>query len=710
MKLVNINKQYKKNVVFENLNIEFTTCGIYAITGLSGSGKTTLFNILYGIDNDYSGDYYIGNKLVKKTNLINEYNDNLSMVFQDTKLLDNLNVAENLELANKYDTNIDELLSEFNILNLKEEPIKYLSGGEKQRVAIIRAIMNNPRYILLDEPTSALDDNNTNFIISKLQELAKDTIIIVITHDERLSVHADYLYKLENKNIVKLDNNKITGKKVSLKQSKKNKNSLLKISFKNFKANKKSLLPTAMAILIATMFLTLICLNVVPKMITEVSNYLETGDTTTVYVNDNFEGTLDREPFTDEEVEGVTNAAGSDAQIIYQDITGMIGIYGDTGGYTVTESYLEYMEVEPSDPNYDVAMNEPLTMSTNVSSYNGTNNTYAVDPEQIIGDLPTSYNEVIVPTVLVEIICETKDYNSVIGEEITLDFYIMEALTDEEREQLAIEDAKNGTVTQNDQIDASHTFTITGVYDPLQDDHSKNTNFEANAEQAAKNDEYYDGFHLYNMNIYTYIPPFKELDSSEQQIVVDYINYTTIGEYEIEDFESGTMTFEITLPGNEEENATVINDITNSVNSEETTVSTSEYTRVNLMFNVGIFLLIFIFGAALISIILVCLNLMNLKTRRDEFAKYYLIGFKNSKIISSLTLELLYLNIIVVPVGIILALITYIKLNQDTFITNFAFIVVFVALLVFIMNLLVMLWYFWANRRKKILKNLREAK
>lgn len=703
MKLVNVVKKYKKNVVFDNLNLEFNKAGIYIITGRSGSGKTTLFNMLYGIDTNFSGEYYIGEQNIKKTNLVNQYNDNIAMVFQDTKLIDNLTVIKNLEIANKYDTNIEELLTEFNILDLKDEKVKFLSGGEKQRVAIIRSILNNPSYILLDEPTSALDDNNTEFIVSTLKKLSIDKVIIIITHDERLSVHANYLYKLENNNITKVDDNEIIGIEVEIKKVKKNKNSLLPISLTNLIVNKKTLIPTGAAIFVATILLTLICLKTVPNMIEEVKEYIQTGPTTEINYHPYDEKTMQPIEMSEAQIQEVEAILPEGSSISYSDIVEYLSIFGTTKA-VVQEEILYAIGFEPGDKEFDNALDQPLNLHTSVQPYGD-----ASTIDNLIGEYPTNKNEIIVPTEYVIAKYNTTNYQSVIGEEVELTFEYSYVYTEEEYIKLEAEAMANGTEVETAPVEYfSRTFTITGVYTNAYPSTNQKDNFMRNYEQMISTPEEFAGFDI-SFNLYTHVDPFMELSSSDQQKVVEYQSYVRTEEYEVSDFETGITGFHVALPGDKDSNSAIINELNNS-SLETSQIYAFETTKETILLQIGIFLAIFAFGAIMISIVLICLNLMNLKARRDEFAKYYLIGLTNHKIINSFALELTYLNIILVPTAMFLTIFIYKAINPTMLLSNLLFSILFIIFSIIIMNLCVVLWFKFANRRKKILKNLREAK
>ena len=207
LNLNNITKRYGEKVIFKNMNIQFdNTNEINGIIGKSGSGKSTLFNILFGLDTDYEGTYKIENKDVKSFNN-NQWDkirkEDIHIVFQDFKLIDNFTVLENLLLTLNCKEDIARsALKKLDILKLENTKVKNISGGEKQRLALARAIIGNPKVLLLDEPTGNLDDVHANMIMECIQSLKNERMMIfIVTHDHRIIDYCDNIYILENHNI-----------------------------------------------------------------------------------------------------------------------------------------------------------------------------------------------------------------------------------------------------------------------------------------------------------------------------------------------------------------------------------------------------------------------------------------------------------------------------------------------------------------------------
>ncbi len=179
---------------------------------MSGAGKSTLLNILGLIDFKFSGDYYLDGVLInnlKKNELTKFRNKKISYIFQAYNLINNLTVYDNLTLPllyndtkynEEYIRKIDDVLRELNILYLKDNKASILSGGEKQRVSIARAILMDTEIVIADEPTGNLDKENKNILLSyfKLLKEKYGKTIIIVTHDDDMLELADKKYILSN--------------------------------------------------------------------------------------------------------------------------------------------------------------------------------------------------------------------------------------------------------------------------------------------------------------------------------------------------------------------------------------------------------------------------------------------------------------------------------------------------------------------------------
>lgn len=207
LKISNLNKKYKEKIVLDSvtLNVEDSN-KIYSLIGESGTGKSTLFNILFGLDQEYEGEYTLFNQNAKEYSLdtwARLRESKIGLVFQDYKLLEDFTVFENLKLAsNASDSDIESIMKELDIFDLKSNFCFELSGGQKQRVALARAAIKNPKILLLDEPTGNLDGLTSQLVFKYLQKLRNRGILIFyITHDRELANLADVVYEIKEKTI-----------------------------------------------------------------------------------------------------------------------------------------------------------------------------------------------------------------------------------------------------------------------------------------------------------------------------------------------------------------------------------------------------------------------------------------------------------------------------------------------------------------------------
>jgi len=202
LKLKNIKKNYYlgDNVVkaLKGITLEFRKSEFVAILGPSGCGKTTLLNIIGGLDKYSSGDLLINGK---STKYYTDYdwdtyrNHSIGFVFQNYNLIPHQTVLNNVELAltlsgiskKERKRRAIEALEKVGLGDQLYKKPNQLSGGQMQRVAIARAIVNNPEIILADEPTGALDSETSKQIMEILKEIAKDHLIIMVTHNPDLA-------------------------------------------------------------------------------------------------------------------------------------------------------------------------------------------------------------------------------------------------------------------------------------------------------------------------------------------------------------------------------------------------------------------------------------------------------------------------------------------------------------------------------------------
>ena len=181
--------------VLKDINLQIDKGSIITIKGPSGSGKSTLLSIIGTLDNADSGELLIsGISIQENTNVDKLRNKSIGFVFQFHNLISELTLEENVSLPKmiaKEQWDKDELIELFEYFDLKDRMNSFpndLSGGEKQRVAVMRAVINNPSIIIADEPTGNLDKENALKMMSLFQKLntEKKLTIIIATHDENV--------------------------------------------------------------------------------------------------------------------------------------------------------------------------------------------------------------------------------------------------------------------------------------------------------------------------------------------------------------------------------------------------------------------------------------------------------------------------------------------------------------------------------------------
>jgi len=216
IQLSNLNKFFdnsKKINVLKKINYSFKKGKIYSLMGPSGSGKSTLLNILSLIDRPSSGSVVFENKQINFNN--QKDNDTLrskkiGIIYQQDNLLPDFTALENIYLAslaagNSKNLSINkakDLLKKVGLSNRSHHYPSELSGGEKQRVSIARAVVNDPQILLADEPTGSLDNNTAKIIFEILKkQLNSNRLIIFATHNRFFANKADCLLEIVNGNI-----------------------------------------------------------------------------------------------------------------------------------------------------------------------------------------------------------------------------------------------------------------------------------------------------------------------------------------------------------------------------------------------------------------------------------------------------------------------------------------------------------------------------
>mgnify|MGYP005766302023 CR=1 FL=1 len=181
------------------------------IMGASGSGKTTLLNCISTIDTVSAGHIYLnGNDVTEigENQIARFRRENLGFVFQDFNLLDTLTISENIALAltinkvpaEQIDNRVHDMAKKLNIMDILNKYPYQVSGGQKQRCACARAIINNPKLILADEPTGSLDSNSSQMLLSTIQNINIElsSTILMVTHDAFSASYANRILFLRD--------------------------------------------------------------------------------------------------------------------------------------------------------------------------------------------------------------------------------------------------------------------------------------------------------------------------------------------------------------------------------------------------------------------------------------------------------------------------------------------------------------------------------
>ncbi len=202
-------------IIFENLSFEIKKGDFVSITGPSGSGKTTLLNIISTLDSKYSGVVlFMGTDISKmKEEEKNKMRlKEIGFVFQFDSLLEDFNIIENIEmpaliLNNKKSIKKGmELLKKWGMEDKAYKKPQELSGGEKQRTAILRAIRNNPSVIIADEPTGNLDHETAIKVMNDFKKLNEEgSTVVMVTHNMELArIFSDKIYSLSKTELIKI--------------------------------------------------------------------------------------------------------------------------------------------------------------------------------------------------------------------------------------------------------------------------------------------------------------------------------------------------------------------------------------------------------------------------------------------------------------------------------------------------------------------------
>ena len=243
-----INKNEKKYVL-KDISLSFPETGLISILGKSGCGKSTLLNLIGGLDKTSEGAvYYKGDNIAKykEKQLVAFRKSEISYIFQHYHLLESQTALYNIMLpcllnGDSFKIAKEKALSlidKFSInKDLLDKPCSKLSGGEKERIAIMRAFINKPKVILADEPTGALDKDNALLVMESLKEASKTSLVIMVTHNEELARrYSDRIIHMKDGRVIQDEKIKlINGKRhIEAEETKSNPNWYGKIITHNF--------------------------------------------------------------------------------------------------------------------------------------------------------------------------------------------------------------------------------------------------------------------------------------------------------------------------------------------------------------------------------------------------------------------------------------------------------------------------------------------
>lgn len=201
--------------VLSDITLQVRPSSVTSIVGASGSGKSTLLHILGGLDRPDKGQVLYDNKPIFDMNdeeLAGFRNKNIGFIFQFHHLLPEFTALENVfmpalirqESLDQIKENAHRLLSRLGLSHRTDHRPSQLSGGEQQRVAVARALMNNPGFILADEPTGNLDKKNTRSLLELLFEIRDEehVALVMVTHDSDIAAKADHVFELSDGRLV----------------------------------------------------------------------------------------------------------------------------------------------------------------------------------------------------------------------------------------------------------------------------------------------------------------------------------------------------------------------------------------------------------------------------------------------------------------------------------------------------------------------------
>jgi len=212
----NLSKKYGEQEVLKGVSLELESKKIISIMGKSGAGKSTLLGIMAGLIRPDSGQVEFDGRDIgglSEDELADFRMKNVGIVFQDFRLIPSLSVADNILIAafprndiskNEKIERMESLADSVGLKDMLHKKTDLLSGGEKQRVAIARSLINKPAFVLADEPTGNLDEKTSDSILELFASLHKDidTTFVIVTHDEDVAAVTQKTYRMTDGRLV----------------------------------------------------------------------------------------------------------------------------------------------------------------------------------------------------------------------------------------------------------------------------------------------------------------------------------------------------------------------------------------------------------------------------------------------------------------------------------------------------------------------------
>ncbi len=246
IQLIHLEKSYPEGKgqtrILKDLSFSFGRKGLTSLLGNSGSGKTTLLNILSTLDTDYQGQYLfqgVDTRTFSEEEKDFFRNQRIGFVFQESRLLEDFTVEENILLvANEKDSTLlkkrmENLLARVHLRGKEKKKAKDLSGGEKQRVSIVRALINDPEILLADEPTGSLDLENGIEVMDILKEIGKDRLVLLVTHNQELAKsYSDRILSIQDGKVEEVQKEESDAEEEDGKEKKKERKGRFSFSFR----------------------------------------------------------------------------------------------------------------------------------------------------------------------------------------------------------------------------------------------------------------------------------------------------------------------------------------------------------------------------------------------------------------------------------------------------------------------------------------------